>query len=64
MSAAGEARAALVENLKALHLPAMRHCYEEAARRAEKETKRTCWRSGIRGAARVPCCARWRRSCW
>jgi DNA replication protein DnaC len=27
-----------MENLKALHLPAMRHCYEEAARRAEKET--------------------------
>ena len=31
-------RAALTENLKALHLPTMRHGYEEAARRAEKET--------------------------
>lgn len=38
MSAVGEVRAVLMENLKALHLPAMRHCYEEAARRAEKET--------------------------
>jgi DNA replication protein DnaC len=38
MSAAGEVRAVLTGNLKALHLPAMRHCYEEAARRAEKET--------------------------
>lgn len=31
-------RAALTENLKALHLPTMRQCYEEAARRAEQET--------------------------
>jgi DNA replication protein DnaC len=38
MSAATDVRAALTGNLKALHLPTMRHCYEEAARRAEKET--------------------------
>src|SRR5215472_12596807 len=34
----GEVRAVLVENLKELHLPAMRGCFEETARRAEKET--------------------------
>src|SRR5437588_2178067 len=34
----GEVRTALVENLKELHLPAMRGCFEETARRAEKET--------------------------
>jgi DNA replication protein DnaC len=38
MSGGGDVRAALTSNLKALHLPTMRHCYEEAARRAEKET--------------------------
>ena len=38
MSAAGQVRTALVANLKALHLPAMRAGFEEAARRAEKET--------------------------
>jgi DNA replication protein DnaC len=38
MNAAVDVRAALTGNLKALHLPAMRQCYEEAARRAEKET--------------------------
>src|SRR5215475_9701088 len=34
----GQVRMALVENLKELHLPAMRSCFEETARRAEKET--------------------------
>jgi DNA replication protein DnaC len=34
----GQVRTALVENLKELHLPAMRACFEETARRAEKET--------------------------
>ena len=34
----GQVRTALVENLKELHLPAMRGCFEETARRAEKET--------------------------
>src|SRR5215467_4519801 len=34
----GQVRTALVENLKELHLPAMRSCFEETARRAEKET--------------------------
>lgn len=38
MSAGTDVQAALTGNLKALHLPTMRHCYEEAARRAEKET--------------------------
>jgi DNA replication protein DnaC len=38
MSAGVDVRSALTGNLKALHLPSMRHCYEEAARRAEKET--------------------------
>jgi DNA replication protein DnaC len=34
----GEVRTALVENLKELHLPVMRGCFEETARRAEKKT--------------------------
>jgi hypothetical protein len=34
----GQVRSVLVENLKELHLPAMRGCFEETARRAEKET--------------------------
>ncbi len=34
----GQVRTALEENLKELHLPAMRGCFEETARRAEKET--------------------------
>jgi DNA replication protein DnaC len=38
MSATNRVRAALVEHLKELHLPAMRTCFEESARRAEKET--------------------------
>jgi DNA replication protein DnaC len=38
MSAGGNVHAALVAHLKELHLPAMRHGYEEAARRAEKDT--------------------------
>src|ERR1700752_4826989 len=33
-----QVRSVLVENLKELHLPAMRGCFEETARRAEKET--------------------------
>jgi DNA replication protein DnaC len=38
MSAAPQIRTALLENLKALHLPEMRACFEQAAQRAEKET--------------------------
>ena len=38
MSGAGQVRTTLVENLKELHLPTMRACFEETARRAEKET--------------------------
>jgi DNA replication protein DnaC len=38
MSAAPQIRTALTENLKALHLPAMRECFEQAAQQAEKET--------------------------
>jgi DNA replication protein DnaC len=38
MSQASQVRVALLENLKQLHLPAMRACFEETARRAEKET--------------------------
>jgi DNA replication protein DnaC len=38
MSAAPQIRTALLENLKALHLPTMRACFEEAAQQAEKET--------------------------
>ena len=38
MSGTSQVRAALVEHLKELHLPAMRACFEETARRAEKET--------------------------
>ena len=38
MSAAPQIRTALMENLKTLHLPAMRECFEQAAQQAEKET--------------------------
>lgn len=38
MSAGTPIRTALVDNLTALHLPTMRACFEESARRAEKET--------------------------
>jgi DNA replication protein DnaC len=38
MSGAQAVRTALVEHLKELHLPTMRACFEESARRAEKET--------------------------
>jgi DNA replication protein DnaC len=38
MSAAPQIRSALMENLKELHLPAMRECFEPAAQQAEKET--------------------------
>ena len=34
----GQVRTTLVENLKELRLPAIRGCFEETARRAEKET--------------------------
>lgn len=38
MSAMAEVRPALIEHLKQLHLPTVRQCYEETARRAEQET--------------------------
>ena len=38
MSAAGDVRPMLVGHLKELHLPTVRQCYEETARRAERET--------------------------
>jgi len=38
MSEAPQIRTALTENLKELHLPAMRECFEQAAHQAEKET--------------------------
>jgi hypothetical protein len=38
MSAVPQIRTALMENLKDLHLPAMRECFEQAAQQAEKET--------------------------
>jgi DNA replication protein DnaC len=37
MSAAPQIRSALMENLKDLHLPPMRECFEQAAQRAERE---------------------------
>jgi DNA replication protein DnaC len=38
MSSAPQIRTELLENLKELHLPAMRECFEETAQQAEKET--------------------------
>lgn len=38
MSAAGEVRPALLGHLRELRLPTVRQCYEETARRAERET--------------------------
>lgn len=38
MSAIADVRPALTAHLKQLHLPTVRHCYEETARRAERET--------------------------
>jgi DNA replication protein DnaC len=38
MSTAANVKVSLTENLKALHLPTIRQCYEEAAREAERET--------------------------
>ena len=38
MSAAVEVRPALIGHLKDLHLPTVRECYEDTARRAERET--------------------------
>lgn len=35
---ATQVRTALVDHLKELHLPTMRGCFEETARRAEKQT--------------------------
>ena len=38
MSAMADVRPALIEHLKDLHLPTVRQCYEETARRAEQQT--------------------------
>ena len=38
MSPAADVRPLLTGHLKQLHLPTVRHCYEETARRAERET--------------------------
>ena len=38
MSAVADVRPALIGHLKELHLPTVRQCYEETARRAEQET--------------------------
>ena len=38
MTGTGQVKTALVENLKELHLRAMLACFEDTARRAEKET--------------------------
>ena len=38
MSAAADVRPALMGHLKDLRLPTVRECYEETARRAERET--------------------------
>jgi len=38
MSAAPQVRTGLMENLKELHMPAMRECFEQAAQQVEKET--------------------------
>lgn len=38
MSTAPQIKTALLENLKELHLPTMRACFEQSAQRAEKET--------------------------
>ena len=46
MSAGTPIRAALLENLKELHLPAMRACFEERRGRRRKKpsaTSSTCW---------------------
>ena len=67
MSAAPQIRTALMENLKELHLPAMRECFEQAAQQAEKETLSyeqyllELSRAGVRVATaeshRARCCA-------
>src|SRR5881628_1702990 len=38
MNAVADVRPALIEHLKDLHLPTVRECYEDTARRAERET--------------------------
>ena len=38
MSAVADVRPALLGHLKDLHLPTVRECYEDTARRAERET--------------------------
>jgi len=38
MSATADIRPALIGHLKDLHLPTVRECYEDTARRAERET--------------------------
>jgi hypothetical protein len=40
MSAMVNVGPALIEHLKELHLPTVRHCYEETARRAEQTYER------------------------
>ena len=42
MSATVEVRPALMGQLKELRLPTVRQCYEETARRAERETLSYC----------------------
>jgi transposase-like protein len=49
MSAAADVRPALIEQLKDLHLPTVRECYEDTARRAERER---CQRQSERAANR------------
>jgi DNA replication protein DnaC len=38
MSAVPQIRTELMQNLRELHMPAMRECFEQAAQQAEKET--------------------------
>jgi IstB-like ATP binding protein len=38
MSRAADVTTELTQNLKSLHLPTVRQCYEEAARQAERES--------------------------
>src|SRR2546425_8789579 len=62
MSAVADVRPALIEQLKDLHLPTVRECYEDTARRAERETlsyeqylleviSRECEAAEVQGAA-------------
>jgi hypothetical protein len=47
MSAAPQVRTALTENLKELHLPAMRECFESAAQQAENLRSGCAMRAGM-----------------